>query len=85
MRFDEGSGASATSATFITFPENVVLTDFSMVTGCLDTEKIRLTVNSRPTAHILRYVPHLTTNANRPVLRIGFKAGARIAAFQISD
>jgi hypothetical protein len=85
VRFDNGAGAGTASAEFITFDENVFLADFSMVTGTADTEKIRLLVNSRPTQHVLRYVPHLTTNANRPTLQIGFKAGARISAIQISD
>lgn len=85
VRFDNGAGASSTAAEFITFPERVVLTDFSMVTGTADTEKIRLTAASSPTPHVLRYVPHVSTAANRPVLSIPFKAGTRIGGFQISD
>lgn len=85
VRFDSGAGAGTGSSEFITFPESVVLSDFSMVTGTADTEKIRLTVGGRPTAHILRYGVHLTTIATRPALKIGFTPNARIGALQISD
>jgi len=84
-RFDGGAGAGTTSPTVWIAPENVILTDFSMTTGTADTEKIRLVVNSKPLSTTLRYVPHLSTNSNRPVLRIGFKGGSQISAFQISD
>ena len=85
INFDSGAGASSTSDTFITFPENVILVDYAQVTGTADTEKIRLTAGGKPTAHVLRYGVHLTTLNNRPALNIGFKAGARIGALQISD
>ena len=85
INFDSGAGASSTSETFITFPENVILIDYSQVTGTADTEKIRLTAGGKPMQQVLRYVPHLTTNNNRPKLNIGFKAGTRISALQISD
>jgi len=85
INFDSGAGASASSETFISFPEPVLLVDYSQVTGTADTEKIRITANSQPTPHILRYGVHLTTLNNRPVLNIPFKAGTRISAIQISD
>jgi hypothetical protein len=85
VRFDNGAGASSTSAEFITFGEPVLLVDYSMVTGTADTEKLRLTANSAPLPHILRYGVHLTSLNNRPVLNIPFRAGTRISAFQISD
>jgi hypothetical protein len=85
INWDGGAGASASSPDFWTPPENVVLKDFSMVTGTADTEKIRLTVNGRPTQHILRYETYLSSLNSRPALSIGFRQGARIAAIQISD
>lgn len=85
INWDGGGGASSTSPDFWIAPENLVLRDFSMVTGTADTEKIRMVANGRPTAHVLRYVPHVTTAANRPILNIPFKAGTQISAFQISD
>lgn len=85
ITWDGGSGAGTTSPTFWKPPEDVVLEDYSMVTGTADTEKIRLVVNGRPMQQVLRYVPHLTTNASRPKLSIGFAQNVEISAFQISD
>lgn len=85
VRFDGGAGAGTASPTYWKAPENVTLVDFSMTTGTADTEKIRLTVNSKPTMHVLRYVIHVSTIATRPGLAIGFKARDEIAAIQISD
>lgn len=85
VNFDGGAGAGTSSPTFWICPEDVVLRDYSMVTGTTDTEKIRLVANNRPTPHVLRYVPHLTTNATRPKLAIGFTKGTQVSAFQISD
>ena len=85
INWDGGAGAGSGSPTFWKPPENVVLEDYSMVTGTADTEKIRLVVNGRPTSQVLRYVPHLTTNASRPKLAIGFSQNTEISALQISD
>ena len=85
IRFDGGAGAGATSETFISFDEPVLLVDYSQVTGTADTEKVRVTANGKPTPHILRYGIHLTTLNNRPVLNIPFRAGTRISGIQIAD
>jgi hypothetical protein len=85
ITWDGGAGAGTASPTYWIAPENCTLLDFSMVTGTADTEKIRILINGKPTNNVLRYVPHLTTNANRPVLRIGIAKGAQLAAAQISD
>lgn len=85
VTWDGGAGAGSASPDFWTPPEDCVLVDYSQVDGTADTEKIRLTVNGRPTQHILRYGIHLTSLATRPALSIGFRAGARIAALQIAD
>lgn len=85
INFDAGGGAGATSETFITFSEPVSLVDYAQVTGTADTEKIRLTAGGKPTAHVLRYVIHVSTIATRPALNIRFQAGSRISALQISD
>lgn len=85
VNFDGGGGAGTASPTVWICPENVTLRDFSMTTGTADTEKVRLVVNSKPLSTVLRYVPHVSTNANRPVLNIGFAKGSQISAFQISD
>ena len=83
--FDNGAGAGTGGETFVSFNEPVILVDYAQVTGTADTEKIRLTANSSPLPHILRYGVHLTSLNNRPVLNIPFKAGTRIGAIQISD
>ena len=85
INWDGGAGAGAASPTYWKAPEDVTLVDYSQVTGTADTEKIRLTVNGRPTMHVLRYGIHLTTLATRPPLTIGFKAQSEIAGIQISD
>ena len=85
VTWDGGGGAGDSSPQFWVAPENVTLVDFSVVTGCADTEKIRLTANGRPTAHVLRYGIHVTTLATRPALTIGFTGGTQIGAIQISD
>lgn len=85
INWDGGAGAGTASPDFWTPPENVILTDYAMVTGTADTEKIRITVNGRPTQHILRYETFLTSLQSRPRLQIGFRQGARIAAIQVAD
>lgn len=85
INWDGGSGAGTASPTFWKPPENVILEDYSMTTGTADTEKIRLVANGRPLMQVLRYVPHVSTAANRPKLAIGFTANTEISAFQISD
>jgi len=85
VNFDGGGGSGTSSPTQWICPENCTLRDFSMTTGTADTEKIRLVVNNKPMSTVLRYVPHLSTNSNRPVLNIGFAKGAQVSAFQISD
>jgi hypothetical protein len=85
VNVDGGAGASSSSPTYWIAPENVTLIDYQQVTGTADTEKIRVIINGRPTNNVLRYVPHLTTNATRPRLSIGIAAGAQLAFSQISD
>lgn len=84
-RFDGGAGAGAASDDFITFGEPVILEDVAIITGCADTEKIRLTANGKPLPHILRYSIHLNTLATRPKLNIPFLKNTRISGFQIAD
>lgn len=85
INFDGGAGAGSSSPTYKRFPEDVILVDYSQVTGTADTEKIRVVVNGAPTQHLLRYGVHLTSLNNRPGLRIGIRAGSELSAIQISD
>lgn len=82
--FDAGGGSGASSPDFYTFPEDVVLEDFSVVTGLTDTTKIRLVGNGRPSSQVLRYALHLTTLNNRPKLTIGVKAGHLFRVLQLA-
>lgn len=84
VRFDGGAGSGASSPDFYSFPEPVIVTDFSVVTGLTDTTKIRVTANGAPTPNILRYALHLTTIATRPRLSIKLKAGTRFGAIQLA-
>lgn len=83
VRFDGGAGAGASSPDFYSFPEPVIIQDYSVVTGITDTTKIRITANGAPTPNILRHALHLTTIASRPRLSIKLKAGTRFSAIQI--
>lgn len=85
INWDGGSGAGSASPTFWIAPQDVILEDYSQVTGTADTEKIRILRNGRPTSHVLRYGVHLTSLANRPKLKIGFEKGVQVSAVQISD
>ena len=82
VNFDSGSGASSGSDTFYIAPENVILVDFSVVTGLADTTKISINANGVQTGNRLRYANQLNSLNNRPQLAIPFRAGSKIAFSQ---
>ena len=82
LRFDEGGGASATSETFVTFGEPVLLVDIAIHTGGTDSKMFQVTRNGITTGDVIRHTIHLDTLANRPGLRIPFAAGVRISGIQ---
>lgn len=82
INWDGGAGASATSPDSFTAPEDLLLTDIAVVTGGTDTKKYQLLRGNQPTGDFIRHVPHLTTNANRPQLSLGFRTGTQIRAIQ---
>lgn len=85
VRFDSGgAGAGAATPDNWRCPEPCTLMDFAIVTGTADTTKIQIIRDSIPTGSILRYVPHLTTNALRPGLRVPFGAGQVVTAIQLA-
>lgn len=84
VRWDAGAGAGATSETFWTAPERLMLADYAQVTGTADTTKLQCTRNGVPTGDILRYVVHLTSLNNRPRLKIVFNAGDKISSVQLA-
>ncbi len=85
VNFSSGGVASATSETFWTPPELVVLVDFSILTGLTDTEVLQISADSVPTGDVLRYANHLNTLNSRPRLNIPFQAGQRVSANQLAD
>ena len=80
--FDSGGGASATSDTFYIMPENVRLTDFSVVTGLTDTTKVAVVSNGVQTGNRIRYANFLNTLATRLALNIPFRAGSKLGFIQ---
>jgi len=82
VNFDSGAGASATSETFWTAPEDVTLVDFTIVTGLTDTFTLRLTANSRNLQSLIRHANHLNTLSFRPTLNTFFGAQERIGMIQ---
>lgn len=80
--FDGGGGASATSPDSFTAPEDLLLSDFSIVTGMTDTTKIQILRGNQPTGDFLRYTQHLTTSPTRSPLRLGFSRGTQIRVIQ---
>lgn len=82
LRFDSGAGASATSDTFTTFGEAVLLADIALHTGTADTTMFQITRNGVATGDVIRYAAHLDSLNNRPALRIPFAAGVRISGIQ---
>jgi len=85
VKFDSGSGASATSDSFWTPPEPVQLRDISIKTGPTVTFKLRLVVNGINMPGLYRYEMHLSTLSYRPSISLGVPAGARFAAVEIID
>ena len=82
INFDGGAGASATSPDSFTAPEPLLLTDIAVVTGGTDTKKLQILRGNQPTGDFIRHIPHLTTNAMRPPLRLGFSKGIQVRAIQ---
>lgn len=80
--FDGGGGASATSPTSFTCPEDVLLSDFSIVTGMTDTTKVQVLRGNQPTGDFLRFTQHLTTAPARSPVRLGFRMGTELRCIQ---
>jgi hypothetical protein len=78
LKFDAGAGAAAASPDFATFNEAVALVDVSVVTGIVDTTKVRVVANGVPTTNVLQWATHLNSLNMRPQLNIGFNAGTRV-------
>jgi hypothetical protein len=79
-RFSVSGAAGAATSEYIKFPEAVTLVDFSMTTGTTQTAMILTESGAPRNGTLLMFVPHLSTNSNRPRLNIPFSAGAMIGA-----
>ncbi len=82
LNFDGGAGASATSPTSFTAPEDLLLVDVAVVTGGTDTKKFQILRNNQPTGDFLRHTQHLTTAPFRSPVKLGFRAGTEVRAIQ---
>ena len=80
--FDGGGGASATSPTSFTLPEDCILADVSIVTGMTDTTKVQVLRGNQPTGDFLRFSQHLTTSPARSPIQLGFKQGVELRCIQ---
>lgn len=69
---------------FISFPFAVVITDISWTTGQADTTAAQILINGVASGDIIDYVTYVSTNANRPPLRVVVPAGARIQLKQLA-
>lgn len=85
VNWDSGNGAGTGSLTYYKAPEDMVLYDYSVVTGLTDTTNISLTADGSqiPNAR-LRYTQFVNTIAFRPTLAIGFKRGTNVGAIQVA-
>lgn len=83
LSFDDGLGASATSSTFFTLPQNGVLVDASFAAAPTAT-RFRFVSNGIPSPHVLRFGSHAYNLNNRPTLNIPIGAGNRISAVNVA-
>lgn len=84
LNFDDGAGANATSETFWTPPEDVVLVDAAIHTGMTDTTFLRFTRGGVPMGNTIRYAAQLDTSDARVPLAIGFRKGINVGAIQFA-
>jgi hypothetical protein len=83
LRFDQGTGASATSPDYCTFPEMVTIFDVIALAAPTAT-RARLTLNGTPTSQIVLYAAHLAALNMRPTFNLPIPSGARLGGFGIT-
>ena len=81
--FSTTASAGAASLTYFRPPEDVTLVDFAMTTGTTQTSMVLTESGAVRNGTLLMFVPHLSTNANRPKLAIPFAAGSLFGATTI--
>ena len=78
------SGVAGTgSLDYWVAPENVTLIDFAIPTGTTQTTMVLTESGATKNGAVIGFVPHLTTNSNRPKIAIPFGKGALIGATTI--
>lgn len=84
VNLNSGAGASATSDTRITAPEDLYLVDMLIHTGMTDTTNVVPTINQTMIKNFrLRYANQLDTSGNgRPHVNMFVPAGAQFGAVQ---
>ncbi|MCK5644775.1 MAG: hypothetical protein KAJ19_28505 [Gammaproteobacteria bacterium] len=80
--FDGGGGASATSPTSFTAPEDILLTDVSFKTGPTVIFKLQILRGNQATGDFLRLAAHLDTSPARSPVRLGFARGTEVRAIE---
>lgn len=76
VKFDSGSGATSTSLPFWKCPEQVVLSDLSVISGPTVMTTLVVTADgANVPGQRLPIANYLTTIVNRARLQVGFKAG----------
>lgn len=79
VKFDSGSGASATTLPFWKAPEDVMLTDLSIVTGpTVMTTLFPTADGAQISGFRFRIANYLNTLAFRPSIALGFRKGTNI-------
>ncbi len=82
IHFDGGGGASATSPTSFTAPEDLLLVDVSFKTGPTVISKLQIQRGNQPTGDFLRLTAHLDTSPARSPVRLGFSRGTEVRALE---
>ena len=82
ITFNPSGLALSTSPGTIRFPENVVITDVSIVSGAAAVGGTFKTNGAVVNGGTLRWAVHLNTLANRPLLNIAIPAGADMSIYQ---
>jgi hypothetical protein len=78
--FSANTAAVAGSLPYWVPPEDVVLVDFSIVTGMTQTTQVLTENGAVKNGTLMNITSHLNTNSNRPKLSVPFKAGTLIGA-----
>lgn len=82
VHFDGGGGASTTSPTSFTAPEDILLSDVSFKTGPTVIFKLQILRGNQATGDFLRLAAHLDTSPARSPVRLGFARGTEVRAIE---